>query len=81
MIASLTGTVEHGNPGVVIIHVGGVGYRVSVPVSTFSRLPSTGEEARVRVVTVVREDDISLYGFVTEGERIFDPFGGTLSSA
>jgi Holliday junction DNA helicase RuvA len=40
-----------------------------IPSSTFSQLPSPGNEARLRITTVVREDDISLYGFASEPEQ------------
>lgn len=71
MIASLTGTIEPGYsaPGEVIVQVGGVGYRVTVPNATFAQLPAPGNEARLRITTVVREDEISLYGFATEAEQ------------
>ncbi len=69
MIASLTGTIESGPPGEIIVQVGGVGYRVLIPNSTFSQLPAPGGEARLRITTVVREDDISLYGFASEAEQ------------
>lgn len=70
MIASLTGIIELGPPGEVIVQVGGVGYRVMVTNSTLAQLPTGGdEEARLRITTVVREDDISLFGFATEAEQ------------
>lgn len=72
MIASLTGTVERRAPGEVVVHVGGVGYGVAVSLSTFAELPGADRECRLRVVTVVREDAITLYGFVTaEEEELF----------
>lgn len=73
MIASLTGIVERSEPGQVVLNVHGVGYLVSVPMPTFMRLPGVGETARLSVITVVREDEISLYGFSSEGEeRLFN---------
>ena len=52
--------------------VGGVGYRVHVPLSTYAGLPGVGRECRLRVVTVVREDEIRLFGFATaEEEELF----------
>lgn len=69
MIASLTGLVEKASPGQLILNVGGVGYLVHVPMSTFVRLPPVGETARVSTVTIVREDEISLYGFATDAEQ------------
>jgi Holliday junction DNA helicase RuvA len=72
VIASLAGRVERSTPGQVVVDVGGVGYRVHVPLSTFAALPGTGRECRLRVVTVVREEEISLYGFATaEEEELF----------
>lgn len=69
MIASLAGQVERNVPGEVVVAVGGVGYRVHVPLSTHTRLPSPGGECRLRILTVVREDEISLYGFLTAEEE------------
>ncbi len=72
MIASLSGRVERAVPGHVVVEVGGVGYLVHVPLSTYADLPAPGRDCRLRVVTVVREDEISLYGFATaEEEEIF----------
>lgn len=72
MIASLSGLLERSSPGEIVLDVGGVGYRVRVPLSTYASLPAPGEQARLRVVTVVREDEISLYGFATgEEEGLF----------
>ena len=69
MIAGLSGLVERASPGEVVLDVGGVGYRVRVPLSTYASLPSPGSPARLRTVMVVREDEISLYGFATAEEE------------
>lgn len=69
MIAGLTGTVERSHPGEVVVAVGGVGYRVLVPLSTYAQLPSPGGECRLRIQTVVRDDEISLFGFLTADEE------------
>ncbi|MDF1554403.1 MAG: Holliday junction branch migration protein RuvA [Deferrisomatales bacterium] len=72
MIVSLTGTVERRAPGEVVVHVGGVGYGVAVSLATFAELPGADPECRLRVVTVVREEEISLYGFASaEEEALF----------
>lgn len=72
MIASLAGRVERSSPGEVVVDVGGVGYRVHVPLSTYAALPGVGRECRLRVLTAVREDEIRLYGFATaEEEELF----------
>lgn len=73
MIASLAGRVERSSPGEVVVDVGGVGYRVHVPLSTYAALPGVGRECRLRVVTAVREDEIRLFGFATAEEE--DLFG------
>ncbi|MBI5441186.1 MAG: Holliday junction branch migration protein RuvA [Deltaproteobacteria bacterium] len=73
MIASLSGVIERATPGDVVLGVGGVGYRVRVPLSTYASLPGPGEQARLRIVTIVREDEISLYGFSSPEEE--DLFG------
>lgn len=72
MIASLTGTIERSEPGQVVVNVGGVGYLVNVPMPTYMRLPGLGETTRLSIIMVVREDEISLYGFSSDGEeRLF----------
>ena len=70
MIGSLRGTVvDRPAPGEVIVEVGGVGYRVSVPTSTFGAIGSSGSEAFLHVHTHVREDAIVLFGFAHADER------------
>lgn len=69
MIASLFGRLERSAPGLVVVETGGVGYLVHVPLSTYADLPGPGREVRLRVVTVVREDEISLYGFASAEEE------------
>jgi Holliday junction DNA helicase RuvA len=69
MIAHLKGTLLEKHPNQVIVETGGVGYDVTVPVSTFSALPNAGAEVRLHVHTHVREDAIALYGFFTRDEK------------
>ncbi|MBI5014251.1 MAG: Holliday junction branch migration protein RuvA [Deltaproteobacteria bacterium] len=72
MIASVSGRLDRSSPGEVVVDVGGVGYRLRVPLSTYAALPAPGAPVILRVVTVVREDEISLYGFATaEEEALF----------
>jgi Holliday junction DNA helicase RuvA len=70
MIAYLRGTILEKHPNQVIVDVGGVGYDVIIPVSTFSALPDAGGEVHLRIHTHVREDAISLFGFQTADEKI-----------
>src|ERR1700736_2655621 len=73
MIAFLRGNLLEKHPNQVIVDTGGVGYDVQIPVSTFSALPDAGTEVRLRIHTHVREDALSLYGFLTADEiTIYD---------
>jgi holliday junction DNA helicase RuvA len=69
MIGSLRGQLLRKAPQEVLVEVGGVGYRVHVPVSTFYRLGEAGAEVRLFVHTHVREDSLALFGFATEAEQ------------
>jgi Holliday junction DNA helicase RuvA len=69
MIAHLRGTLLEKHPNQIIVDVQGVGYDVIIPVSTFSSLPDTGAEVRLRIHTHVREDAISLFGFNSQQEK------------
>src|ERR1700712_4312359 len=69
MIALLRGTLVEKHPNQVILDVGGVGYDVIIPISTFSRLSDAGAETKLRIHTHVREDMLSLYGFLTQDEK------------
>ncbi|MGH2688263.1 MAG: Holliday junction branch migration protein RuvA, partial [Actinomycetota bacterium] len=68
MIASLSGTVGTIEPGAVVVDVGGVGYLVHVPVSVVAGL-APGRRARLFTYLAVREDALTLYGFVTTEQR------------
>jgi len=69
VIAYLRGTLLEKNPSRLIVGVGGVGYDVQVPLSTFYVLSEPGGEVTLRVHTHVREDIIALYGFATPLEQ------------
>ncbi|HET8644845.1 MAG TPA: Holliday junction branch migration protein RuvA [Vicinamibacteria bacterium] len=69
MIAHLSGRVLRKSPQEVVLDVGGVGYRVSIPLTTFYRLGAEGEAAALRVHTHVREETIALFGFLTVSEH------------
>lgn len=69
MIAQLTGTLAFKSGTDIVIDCGGVGYAVSVPLSTAERLPSVGERATVLTILAVREDAMQLFGFFTASER------------
>jgi len=70
MIGSLRGTLfDRPGPGEVIVDVGGVGYRASVPTPVLAGLGAVGSEVVLHVHTHVREDAIVLYGFAHADER------------
>ncbi len=69
MIGSLRGRITSKTPPQLTVDVGGVGYEVEAPMSTFLHLPAVGEEVRLLTHFVVREDAQLLYGFATDDER------------
>lgn len=69
MIAHLRGTLLEKHPNQVIIECAGVGYDVTIPVTTFSKLPNQGDEVKLRIYTQVREDAIALFGFASTKEK------------
>jgi Holliday junction DNA helicase RuvA len=69
VIALLRGKLLEKHPNQVIIETGGVGYDVVIPVSTFSALPDSGAEVKLRIHTHVREDALALFGFLTSEEK------------
>src|SRR5271169_2985699 len=69
MIGSLRGKLLDKRPNQVLIDVGGVGYQVQVPLSTFTGLGTLHAETLLLIHTHVREDQFSLYGFLTAREK------------
>jgi Holliday junction DNA helicase RuvA len=69
MIALLRGVLVEKHPNQAVVEVGGVGYDVAIPVSTYTHLPDAGAEVRLRIYTHVREDVLALYGFLTQDEK------------
>ncbi|HEX7773269.1 MAG TPA: Holliday junction branch migration protein RuvA, partial [Pyrinomonadaceae bacterium] len=69
MIAHLSGTLLSKQATSVIVDVGGVGYEVTIPLSTFYDLEDMGSTVQLRIYTHVREDTLQLFGFKTARER------------
>jgi Holliday junction DNA helicase RuvA len=69
MIAHLSGTLLSKQATSLILDVGGVGYEVTIPLSTFYDLEETGSNIQLRIYTHVREDALQLFGFKTARER------------
>lgn len=69
MIAHLRGVLLEKHPNQLVVDVGGVGYDVTIPVSTFSAAGDAGTEVKLRIHTHVREDAIALFGFASAEEK------------
>ena len=69
MIGQLRGTLRRKDTEALIVDVGGVGYRVAVPLSTYYDLPEAGGEVDLRIYTHVRDVAIELYGFGSASEQ------------
>jgi holliday junction DNA helicase RuvA len=69
MIGSLTGQLAGKRPQELLVDVGGVGYRVHVPLSTYYRVGELGATVRLLVHTHVRDDALQLFGFLTSDEQ------------
>jgi Holliday junction DNA helicase RuvA len=69
MIGRLKGILAHKQPPWLVIDVNGVGYELEAPMSTFYDLPELGREVSLFTHYAQKEDSVSLYGFLREGER------------
>lgn len=65
MIAYLKGTIEESRPGKIVVEVNGMGFNVQVSDATREELPAIGNEVKIYTYMSVREDGMSLYGFLT----------------
>lgn len=71
MIGQLKGTLLRKKPNLVLLDVHGVGYEVSIPLTSFYELPDEGNEVLLKVHTHVREDALALFGFCSQREKDF----------
>ena len=69
MIALLTGEVVLRRTDHVVIDTGGVGYRLAVSAQTLTQVPPVGGTLTVHTHLIVRDDQMQLYGFISEDER------------
>ena len=69
MIAYVSGTLAEKTPARIVVEACGVGYEMSISLSTYDRLPATGSPAKVFAYHHVREDGETLFGFATEDEK------------
>ena len=71
MITSIQGTLAAASPILAVVELNGLGYEVSIPMTTAERLPRPGGTVRLHTHVVYREDSQTLYGFTTSEERDF----------
>ena len=69
MYECLTGQLIEKTPTSIVLDINGVGYQVTIPLSTYEGLPALGQSARLLTHFVVREDSHALYGFSSEDQR------------
>jgi len=69
MIASIRGRLSRKGTDYLIVDVAGIGYQVQVPLSTYYSIPDDGEEVSLHIHTHMREDTLSLFGFLTQEEK------------
>lgn len=69
MIVYVNGTLVSKTPDAAIVDVNGLGYRVLIPLSTYERLPATGDDVTLQTYHYLREDAEMLYGFATKAEQ------------
>lgn len=69
MISYIKGILDHKEPGIAVIDVNGVGYEIFIPLSTYQKLPAIGNLTKLYTHHHVREDAISLYGFISTDEK------------
>ncbi len=71
MIYYVEGILSSKSPTFIIVETGGIGYKVNIPYSSFANFPSEGKKVRVYTYLSFKEENVSLYGFLTEEERDF----------
>ncbi len=69
MFESIQGQLIDKTPLKAVVQTGGIGYRLTIPFSTYSRLPNLGNELKLYLTQVVREDSNTLYAFLEKEER------------
>lgn len=73
MLAYIKGILEIKTNGYIVVETAGIGYKIFMPQSTISKVGNTGDKVQIYTYMRVREDDVSLYGFLTNEElRMFE---------
>ena len=68
MFAYIKGTIEYKRGNYIVVETGGVGYKIFMPLSSIERVGQAGSETKVYTYLYIREDNMSLYGFLTHEE-------------
>jgi Holliday junction DNA helicase RuvA len=71
MIEHVRGVLQYKSPAFIVIETGGIGYKISLPLSSYGLLPREGDEIKINTYLHCREDGLSLYGFLNQEERDF----------
>jgi len=71
MIEHVRGVLQYKSPAFIVIETGGIGYKISLPLSSYGLLPAEGDEIKINTYLHCREDGLSLYGFLNQEERDF----------
>jgi holliday junction DNA helicase RuvA len=71
MIGQIRGQLVRKKPNILLVDVHGVGYEITIPLTSFYELPSEGNEVSLKIHTHVREDALTLFGFHTQREKDF----------
>lgn len=69
MFAYISGKLDLKLPAFAVVDVNGVGFKIAISLSTYSRLPDAGKPVKLFIHTHLRQDDISLYGFYAQEEK------------
>jgi Holliday junction DNA helicase RuvA len=69
MFESMKGILKEKEPLKAILEVGGIGYRITIPLNTYTKLPTLEEIVLLHLSQVIREDSHTLYGFIDKQER------------
>ncbi len=69
MYAYFYGKLIDKHPAKIVLEVAGIGYEISIPLSTFSKLPQLGKQVKINVHCCIKEDSHELYGFLTIEEK------------
>ncbi|MCX7713395.1 MAG: Holliday junction branch migration protein RuvA [Chthoniobacterales bacterium] len=69
MIAQIEGRLVKALPTQIIVDVGGIGFQLTIPLSSYNKLPPIGNPVQLLTHLTIREDSVNLYGFATQEER------------